>query len=417
VTGEPLFTHVIRVVQLRFDYALRAPRARALRGSAALYATVASTSGWQTTLELARPQSFRGDRASLTADLDITSLLALLHSVERTTDVGGSYTITLLPRVRVRGRLGTVPLYTTFSPQMQFSVNQQELQPVLPGGGALTAARTAGAFDPTSAGSVSDRRAQPAFLSLGFARVAVAGARRIAIAAIAVLACALLALLAVLRRRNRDESQLIRARYGRMIVAVERVWQLPGVGVIDVADIDALARIAEHYDRSILHEVAEDGEAFWVSDESGQFRYVVSCTAWAPQERISEEYAPDTLVSEVYADELELGGVISASQAQPETDDAEGQEPSAEWTAEEVHDTRVYASRGPWGSPAREHGERHHSWLQGAWPGSSSRVGVFPQSGVNDDGRIHIGCYRRCTGIAVPLREYRVEQPMSGAGL
>ena len=58
-----------------------------------------------------------------------------------------------------------------------------------------------------------------------------------------------------------------------MVVPVERVWQLPGVPVIDVADIDALARLADHYDRSILHETTGAGPAFWVTDESGQFRY------------------------------------------------------------------------------------------------------------------------------------------------
>jgi hypothetical protein len=51
--------------------------------------------------------------------------------------------------------------------------------------------------------------------------------------------------------------------------------------VIDVGDMDALARIAEHYDRSILHEATADGDAFWVADESGQFRYALGAPAWS----------------------------------------------------------------------------------------------------------------------------------------
>jgi hypothetical protein len=43
--------------------------------------------------------------------------------------------------------------------------------------------------------------------------------------------------------------------------------------------MDALARIAEHYDRSILHEATADGDAFWVADESGQFRYALGAPA------------------------------------------------------------------------------------------------------------------------------------------
>ena len=66
-----------------------------------------------------------------------------------------------------------------------------------------------------------------------------------------------------------------------MIVPVERVWQLPGVPVIDVADIDALVRIADQYERSILHETSGAGAAFWVTDESGQFRYAPGTSAAA----------------------------------------------------------------------------------------------------------------------------------------
>jgi hypothetical protein len=75
--------------------------------------------------------------------------------------------------------------------------------------------------------------------------------------------------------RRRDETTSILARYRGLIVSVARMSPLPGVAVIDVADMDALARIAEHYERSILHETTAEGDAFWVADESGQFRYTV----------------------------------------------------------------------------------------------------------------------------------------------
>jgi hypothetical protein len=52
------------------------------------------------------------------------------------------------------------------------------------------------------------------------------------------------------------------------------------VAVIDVAGIDALVKVAARYERSILHEQTEYGDAFWVTDESGQFRYAV----WAAED-------------------------------------------------------------------------------------------------------------------------------------
>jgi signal peptidase I len=311
VTGDPLFTHVVDAVEFRFGYRFRAAAAHSLRGTASLSATIASTNGWRTTLELGRPTYFHGDRALVSGRLDLTSLLALLRRFETTTAVGGSYTLTLVPRVSATGSVDALPLRTAFSPQMQFSLNQLEVQPVvsgsLPGGQS-----SASPFAPSASGSVAGRRSQPLQLSLGVARLSVATARAIVLGAIVVV-CALLAILAFVRPRVRDESAAIRARYGRLIVPVARVYQQPGVAVIDVADMEALVRIAEHYDRSILHEAAAEGDAFWVSDESGQFRYAVAAPACTVDGEVVDERPParpDDLVSDVYADELELGGLI-----------------------------------------------------------------------------------------------------------
>jgi signal peptidase I len=326
VTGDPLFTHVVSAVDLRFGYLFHAAAAHSLRGRASLSATIASPSGWHTTLQLGGPTYFHGDRVLIRGRLDLASLLALLHRVETMTAVSsGSYTLTLVPRVSATGSLAAQSLHTTFSPQIQFSLSKLEAQPVLPPAGSPAAGQSSATpFAPSASGSVKGGRYQPLSLSLGVARPSVATARAVAITAITIIVGALLVMLAFVRPRVRDESAAIRARYGRLIVAVERVWQLPGVAVIDVADMEALVRIADHYDRSILHETTAAGEAFWVSDESGQFRYTVAAPAWMAEGEVVDESsrAPavdgevvdespsDALVDDVYADELALGGLV-----------------------------------------------------------------------------------------------------------
>jgi signal peptidase I len=345
VTGDPLFAHVLNAVDFSFAYRLRAAGRRSLSGSASLEATVVSSDGWHTTLKLAPPTRFHGGRALVTGTLDLTSLLALVHSVETATKASGTYTLTLLPRVSARGRVDAVPVHTTFEPKIQFSLTPIEVQPAVAGGGPLTTASPSGedtapsVFSPSAPGSATGTHSQPASLSLGLGRLSVASARTLATDALVLIVCAVLAALAYLRlalaldgSQPRDESASIRARYGRMIVPVARVWQLPGVPVIDVEDMEALAQIAEHYDRSILHEVAEDGEAFWVTDESGQFRYAVGVWAGTSQgepaggltdEELAYEaladaaLAGETLVHEAYgresyAHEPKLAGPISA---------------------------------------------------------------------------------------------------------
>jgi signal peptidase I len=319
VTGEPLFTRVVKLVDLSFSYRFHTAAAHSLRGSVSLSATVASTSGWQTTLALAQPTRFSGDRALVTATLDLTSLLALMHNVNTTTGVGGSYTLTLVPHARVRGSLGHRPFSAAFSPPIQFTLDQDELRSSAVAGGSATAGQPAASpFAPSASGAVTSTHEQPRFLSLGIARPSVAAVRAIALGGIAIVVCVVLSILALVRPRRRDEAAAIRSRYGRSIVAVERVWQLPGVAVIDVADMDDLVRIADHYDRSILHETTAGGDVFWVSDESGQFRYAIGAPAYAAQDELVDERPPepsDALVDDVYADELELGGLIRRGRA------------------------------------------------------------------------------------------------------
>jgi len=275
-TGDPLFLHVLKAVHVHFDYRFQTAVKHTLRGKAWMAATISSTSGWHTTLPLGAPTFFSGDHARFAATLDLASLLALIHGVQDATDVNGAYTLTLTPTVQVNGSVELQPLSGTFAPPMEFSMSELEAKPLAESAALAPAAGShAGAsqFKPSAPGSVGGKRYEPTLLSLGFTRMRVASARTLALAGIALVLCALAAAVALLRRRPRHAGADIEARYGRLIVPVERVWQLPGVPVIDVTDVDALASIAEHYDRSILHERSGGVDSFWVTDESGQFRY------------------------------------------------------------------------------------------------------------------------------------------------
>jgi signal peptidase I len=352
VTGDPLFASVLNEVNLSFDYQFASTAKSSLRGKAALFATLTSTSGWTTTFRLGSTTYFHGEEAIASATLNLSSLHALIQSVERTTKVAGSYTLTIVPHVSATGSLDHMPLSTTYSPLLEFSVSELELKPTLGGNTSASNGGPAAAsvFKPSAPGSVPSKGYQPLFLSFKLARVSVATARSIALIGIAIVIAGLIAILALLRLRvpPADEAMSIGARYGHLIIPVAHVTQPAGTSVIDVADMEALVRIAEHYDRSILHETTAGPEAFWVTDESGQFRYAVgtpapvtaqhhvspqpaampesepprhavSAPAFLAQQPPGEPTTTEFPANDVYAGELELGGVISAfeTQAQP----------------------------------------------------------------------------------------------------
>jgi hypothetical protein len=146
-----------------------------------------------------------------------------------------------------------------------------------------------------------------------------------------------------------------------MIIPVERVWQLPGVAVIDVADIEALARIAEHYDRSILHERTDYGEAFWVTDESGQFRYWIGAADDEPE--VLDEVAFEAAQPEPPTEQLELPPYMIA-----DPDSA----PTLEFALDALENGSApspAAWEGGWESTGPSESVQHFEGLPGVEPG------------------------------------------------
>jgi signal peptidase I len=348
-TGEPLFTHVVRSVDLAFAYHFSSPAPHRLAARGSLIATVSSTSGWRTRVPLGPSSTLSGDSGVITGRLNIASLLALVSRVESATAVRGSYALEITPHIALGGQLAGAPLSGRFAPASKFALNSLEIRPVNATGSPSEAANAAASFEHSASGSVTARRSRPAHIELGALSMTVGTARAIALAGLALIAAALCAALLLARPRRRGSVASILSRYGGAIVPVERVWQQPGVAVIDVADIDALARVAAHYERSILHERTEYGDAFWVSDESGQFRYAVVDPAW------------------------ELGGErVGAA------------EPAEEWEAA-AHEAHAAEPAGVWQAAA---GEAHVGEPAGDW---LNPVESAPPADIEDGGPVTSG--------------------------
>jgi signal peptidase I len=124
VTGEPLFTRVVNAVEIRFAYTFHAAAQHALGGSASLSATMSSDNGWHTTFPLASAARFSGDAANVSATVELSSLIALMHRVESVTGVNASYTLTLVPHVNVGGEIEGRPLHASFAPRVPVGINE-----------------------------------------------------------------------------------------------------------------------------------------------------------------------------------------------------------------------------------------------------------------------------------------------------
>jgi signal peptidase I len=256
-TGQPLFLHDARTLDVAFAYRFASRLPHGLRGTASLKALISADSNWHDLYVLEPPTAFGGDRTTLHGTIDLDKLRALITQLSVDSGaVGAEYTVDIEPIVHVRGVVGGKPIAETFSPVLPLTVTQTLLkldvvdQPPPPG--ATYAAPQAGsaietALNPTQPGSVPG--VAPSYVSLARYHVAVSQARGIGLG---LAALTLLVLLTKPFRRRRDvwsPEKRIAQRHGCVIVDV---LSLADADATDVPDFESIATLAGYCERPIL---------------------------------------------------------------------------------------------------------------------------------------------------------------------
>jgi len=279
-TGEPVFQRLVPRLRVTFSYRLESELPVSARGRIALDARISDGRGWQRILPLAAARPFRGG-STVSGVLDLEQLQRIADQVRDLTGSGQTtYTVAVLPRVQVTGRVGGESFDATFAPALSFDAADLRLQPSLQGGEGV------GPFAPREPGSGT--RAVAADISLGALSLSVSTARRVSLLGIAaLLLLGGLALAAGRRRPAGSEDERIETRYGHLLLPVSSRsgnWE----HVVDLADMEALARLAAHQGKLIL-QIADGSErSFVVEDGSTAYRYSlhapepIAAMVWPP---------------------------------------------------------------------------------------------------------------------------------------
>ncbi len=285
-TGEPVFQRLVPRLRVTFSYRLESELPVAASGRIALDARIADGRGWERILPLAAERPFSNGGATVSGVLDLERLQRITDEVRELTGSGQTaYTVAVLPRVDVAGRVGGEAVDATFAPALSFDAGDLRLQPNLQG------AEGVGPFAPREPGSGT--RVVPAEVSLGALSLSVATARRVSLLGIAaLLLLGGLALASGRRRQGGDEHELILARYGQLLLPVSSRsgnWE----HVIELADMEALVRVAEHQGKLILH-VAEGNDRSYVVEDGSTVVSLPACTRRSPLRRSCGRLPPAT---------------------------------------------------------------------------------------------------------------------------
>ena len=263
-SGEPVYVRLVHRLPVSFRYRLEAAQARRVSGTLGLDAVLRDDDGWRYTIPLAAPRPFTGTAAVAHGVLDLDRVQQVIAAFEQDTGAHNTlYHVGLDAHVEVHGTVSDRPLSTTFAPTLALDLDQvrlavasgSELRRAQGGSGTRDETTTLHGFGRT----VTVARARGIATVLGLVGLALAGVG---------------GLLMVLATRD-HEVAAIRRRYEDWIVDVVPS-ERPNVDERFVASMEALARLAERYDRLILHERRADGDAFLVEDGGIVFTYAVA---------------------------------------------------------------------------------------------------------------------------------------------
>jgi uncharacterized protein DUF5305 len=273
-TGDTVFTKLVHRLTFTADYRFDSALPHALRSRAKFVATLQSQQGLSRTFPLERTRAFTGDRWRGRGTLDLDGIRAAIDGYERSTGVlGDSYTIDVSALVYSHGVVGGESVQTTFAPTpVAFSLDAMKLKLLDP---VQTGAADAPPPDPlhvTASGSVV--HTAPASLTLGPMHVGVARTRTIGlIGAAGSLLVALLGLALLLARGQGggDELSRILRRYDSWLIQVAS--PLAAAQVVELTTIESLGRLAEYYDRAILHHADGGSHTFAIEREGTLYCY------------------------------------------------------------------------------------------------------------------------------------------------
>jgi signal peptidase I len=264
-TGDPVYPGLVRDLAVSYRQSSAAGSPVALTGSLRLDVSVATPDGWTALVSRGAAVPVAGDSAEATVPLVLSDALAALdrHATEIGAAAGGGATLTVTPVLDATGEVAGQTFTAAAPPALAFTLDSTTLRP----------AAGPAALRPTSSTSVTVAETGPRMLSALGVTVPVRTAR---IAAGGLLVLALLVAAAgtwvsAAGRRGAADDVLLRDA-GRILPVSSFT---PGAVVVDVADAEALHRVAVRLDALVLHSADGPADTFAVQDGDTTYRYVV----------------------------------------------------------------------------------------------------------------------------------------------
>ena len=268
-TGDPVYTALAHVLTLSYEHELTSAGDLRAEGTVRLALDLSAPDGWSTELPGGADAPLRptaeGAAATATVELNTAVAAGLLaaHYAEVGAD-GGSATLTVTPELDLDASVDGDSFAASAPAPVAFTLEPTALR--LAGDPATLAA--------TEEATVTVDETSPRVFSLGALSVPIQTARVLALGL--ALAAALVAVLAswLGATRTAGPAEEFLVRHAGRVLPVARF--VPEGTVVDVADPEALYRVAVRLDGLVLHSTGPEGDVFAVRDVGTTYRCVLS---------------------------------------------------------------------------------------------------------------------------------------------
>lgn len=265
-SGETAFLQLVPALDVSFRYRFTAEDPYEVGGTASVSAVVSDGAGWVRRVPVAEAGDFTGASTTVRGTLDLVELAEIVREMKTLTgSLTTTFAVRIEPRFEISGRVGPEALDEAFTPELPFLLDDVGLRVDAPedGSPALSVRRA-------ESGTVE----APAGLTLGRLRLSIERAQTLATLGLMIsLFVLVLAAAALWSRRTDSEHGRIASRFGDRMIAIAGAPPADRGRVTDLADFDSLARIAELYDRVVLHWHRGESHVYLVDDGSTAYRY------------------------------------------------------------------------------------------------------------------------------------------------
>ena len=262
-TGQTVFSRLVENLTFTFRYRLKASGSSALFGKAIMSARITSADNQYTRAFTLTQRDFRGSEVTLVGVFPLRRYTNLMEAVQtETQDPTSTYNVAITSSISTKGMVGSRPVNETYSPSLSFLLDAHKLLLDRTNGSVAMHVNKSSAGMVTRANSIDLRIAKPS----------ISTARELSIigALLALLGLGALVALGV-KRRFSDEPEQIERLYGHLLLPVT---QLPEFDrIVECDSIDALATLADRYDRAILYHREGGIHTYVLQDEGLAYRY------------------------------------------------------------------------------------------------------------------------------------------------